>query len=160
VRATGPRSILIGALTLTSATFVIAAIYYMAVGRSESGEPQRDAPVLGLELIPTPTGSRRWPSVSPDGRLVAFVREAAGTPQVWVRNLGGGNPIQITFGDLPAVRPRWSAQGDRIIYSARGGGIRSVAPRGGNPSRSWRTAGPQSCRPATSGSSSNGPDRS
>jgi acyl-CoA synthetase (AMP-forming)/AMP-acid ligase II len=28
----------------------------------------------------------------------------------------GGTPIQITFGDLPAVRPRWSAQGDRIIW--------------------------------------------
>ena len=45
----------------------------------------------------------------------------------------GGTPIQITFGDLPAVRPRWSAQGDRIIYSVRGGDIWSVAPLGGQP---------------------------
>ena len=59
----------------------------------------------------------------------------AGTPQVWVKNLGSGVPIQITFGDLPALRPRWSAHGDRIIYSMRGGGIWSVAPLGGEPRR-------------------------
>ena len=75
------------------------------------------------------------PALSPDGRMVAFVSDATGTPQVWVKNLGGGVPIQITFGDLPALRPRWSARGDRIIYSLRGGGIWSVAPLGGEPRR-------------------------
>ena len=66
---------------------------------------------------------------------MAFVSDAAGTPQVWVKTLGSGVPIQITFGDLPAVRPRWSASGDRIIYSVRGGGIWSVAPLGGESRR-------------------------
>ena len=65
--------------------------------------------------------------------MVAFVSDAGGTPQVWIKNLATGDPIQITFGDLPAVRPRWSAQGDRIIYSRRGGGIWSVPPLGGEP---------------------------
>jgi Tol biopolymer transport system component len=88
-----------------SAAFVITAIYYIAVGRSDSGQRQRDAQVAGLELISTLVGSQRWPSLSPDDRLIAYVAEAAGTPQVWVRNLRGGNPSQITFGDLPAMRP-------------------------------------------------------
>jgi Tol biopolymer transport system component len=134
-KASAPRSVLITALTLTTAVFVIAAIYYIAVGRSDSHKPQRDPPIGGLELISTLAGSQRWPSLSPDGRLLAFVAEAVGTPQVWVRNLDGGKPIQITFGDLPAVRPRWSAQGDRIIYSTRGGGIWSVVPLQGEPQR-------------------------
>lgn len=133
-RASAPRSFLIAALALTSAVFVTAAIYYVAAGRSDSSELQRHGSVAGLELISTLAGSQRWPSLSPDGRQVAFVREAAGTPQVWVRNLGGGNPIQITTGDLPAVRPRWSPRGDGIIYSMQGGGIWSVAP-GGAPRR-------------------------
>jgi hypothetical protein len=98
----GRGSLLIAAFTLTSAAFVIT-IYYIAVGRSDSRE--RDAQVVGLELISTLAGSQRWPSLSPDGRLIAYVAKAAGTPQVSVRNLGGGNPIQITFGDLPAIRP-------------------------------------------------------
>ena len=69
------------------------------------------------------------------GAWLTFISDAAGTPQVWVKNLGGGGPIQITFGDLPALRPRWSARGDRIIYSVQGGGIWSVAPLGGEPRR-------------------------
>ena len=103
--------------------------------RFRSDRTQGKTPVAGLELISTFAGSHRWPSLSPDGRMVAFVSDAAGTPQVWVKNLGGGVPIQITFGDLPALRPRWSARGDRIIYSVRGGGIWSVAPLGGEPRR-------------------------
>src|SRR5262249_42473660 len=51
----------------------------------------------------------------------------------WVKNLASGDPIQVTFGDLPAVRPRWSARGDRIIYSYPGGGVWSVSLSGGEP---------------------------
>jgi Tol biopolymer transport system component len=67
--------------------------------------------------------------------MIAFVSDAGGTPQLWVKNLAGGDPIQVTFGDQPAVRPRWSPQGDRIIYSVRGAGIWSVAPLAGEPRR-------------------------
>jgi Tol biopolymer transport system component len=96
------------------------------------GSP-RDAQLTGLELISTFAGSHRWPVVSPDGRTVAFVSDADGTPQVWVKHLATGDPIQLTFGELPAIRPRWSAHGDHIIYSYYGGGIWSVPAFGGEP---------------------------
>ena len=133
--ASAPRSFFTVAFTLAAAVFVIGVISYLVASRFRSDRGQGNAPVAGLELISTFAGSHRWPSLSPDGRLVAFVSDATGTPQVWVKNLGGGVPIQITFGDLPALRPRWSARGDRIIYSVRGGGIWSVAPLGGEPRR-------------------------
>lgn len=87
--------------------------------------------VTRLEVISTFSGSHRWPSFSPDGRMIAFISDAGGMPQVWVKNLAAGDPIQITFGDAPAARPRWSGQGDRIIYSVRERGIWSVPPLGG-----------------------------
>jgi Tol biopolymer transport system component len=133
--APAPQSLLTVALTLAAAAFVIGAISYLLASRSHPDGAKGNTRVAGLELISTFAGSHRWPSLSPDGRMVAFVSDAAGTAQVWVKNLGGGNPIQITFGGLPAVRPRWSAHGDRIIYSMRGGGIWSVAPLGGEPHR-------------------------
>ena len=133
--ASAPKSLLTVALTLAAAAVVIGVSSYLLASRSHEDRTQGKTPVVGLELISTFAGSHRWPSVSPDGRMVAFVSDAAGTPQVWVKNLGGGVPIQITFGDLPALRPRWSAHGDRIIYSLRGGGIWSVAPLGGEPRR-------------------------
>ena len=116
--ASAPKSLLTVALTLAAAAVVIGVSSYLLASRSHEDRTQGKTPVVGLELISTFAGSHRWPSVSPDGRMVAFVSDAAGTPQVWVKNLGGGVPIQITFGDLPALRPRWSARGDRIIYSA------------------------------------------
>ena len=79
------------------------------------------------------SGSHRWPSLSPDGRWLAFVSDAGGTPQVWIKNLATGEPVQLTFDDSPASRPRWSAQGDRIVYSRLGNGIWSVPSLGGEP---------------------------
>jgi WD40-like Beta Propeller Repeat len=133
--ASAPRSLLSVALALAAAAMVIGVIFYLAASRFYSDRAQGHTPVAGLELFSTFAGSHRWPSVSPDGRMVAFVSDAAGTPQVWVKNLGGGVPIQITFGDLPAVRPRWSAHGDRIVYSVQGGGVWSVVPLGGERRR-------------------------
>ena len=133
--APAPRSRLTVALTLAAAALVIGAVAYLVASRSRPGGAPGHTPVAGLELISTFAGSHRWPSLSPDGRMMAFVSDAGGTPQVWVKTLGSGVPIQVTFGDLPAVRPRWSASGDRIIYSLRGGGIWSVAPLGGESRR-------------------------
>ncbi len=87
--ASAPRSFVTVALTLAAAVFVIGVISYLVASRSHADRGQGKTPVVGLELISTFAGSHRWPSVSPDGRMVAFVSDAAGTPQVWVKNLGG-----------------------------------------------------------------------
>jgi Tol biopolymer transport system component len=124
---------LIVAAALVATVVLIAAMAYLSRQRFQPARSGQDATVAGLELLSTFAGSHRSPAFSPDGRMVAFVSDAGGTPQVWIKNLATGNPIQITFGDLPAVRPRWSARGDRIIYSRRDGGIWSVAPSGQEP---------------------------
>jgi len=114
----------------------IAAILCIAGGvYILTRETEPAAPIANLQLISTFPGTHRSPSFSTDGRMVAFVSDAGGTPQVWVKNLAGGDPIQVTFGEMPALRPRWSPQSDRIVYSIRGGGIWSVAPLGGEPRR-------------------------
>jgi eukaryotic-like serine/threonine-protein kinase len=109
-------------------------------------------PSAGLtqqHLVSTFPGSHREASFSPDGSMIAFINEVGGVPQVWVKNLAQGDPIQITSGDLPASRPRWSPNNDQIVFG-RGKGwlsIWSVPPLGGvprkiidharNPSWSW-----------------------
>lgn len=121
-------------MTIVTAFIVLGVgITYFATGRSRTAGTEPDAQVTGLELVSTFAGSHRSPSLSPDGRMVAFISDAGGTPQVWIKNVATGDPIQITFGDVPAVRPRWSAQGDRIVYSRSGGGVWSVPPLGGEP---------------------------
>ena len=129
------RPTLAVALALAAAVVVIGSAFYISSRWSSGNGEQRSAHVAALELISSFAGSHRWPALSPDGHLLAFVSDAAGTPQVWVKNLSSGDPIQITFGDRPAVRPRWAARGDRIVFSIQGGGIWSVAPLGGEPRR-------------------------
>ena len=127
------RSTPVVALALVTTAIVIGSAFFISRWRSHRDDGQRPAHVAALELISSFAGSHRWPALSPDGRMLAFVSDAAGTPQVWVKNLSSGDPIQITFGDRPAMRPRWVARGDRIIFSIQGGGIWSVAPLGGGP---------------------------
>ena len=122
----------IAAVTLAVTVGLIAAVAIL-VPLGRAARSGLGAQVTGLELMSTFAGSHRWPALSPDGGMVAFVSDAGGTPQVWIKNRSKGDPIQITFGDVPAVRPRWSTQGDRIIYSRHGGGIWSVPPSGGVP---------------------------
>ncbi len=89
----------------------------------------------GQRLISTFPGSHRQASFSPDSSMIAFLNESEGVPQVWIKNLAQGDPIQITFGANAASRPRWSPRNDQIVFGRRGQGIWSVPPLGGQPRR-------------------------
>ncbi len=60
------------------------------------------------------------PAISPDGRLVAFLRaEKKGKPQIHILELGGADPVAVTDAPLGAGAPRWSPDSRQIAYSAR-----------------------------------------
>ena len=71
-------------------------------------------------------GSHRAPSFSPDGSMIAFLNSVDGVPQVWIKSLAAGEPRQITFGELPAHRPRWSPENDQIVFAV---GPSDTSPR-------------------------------
>ena len=69
------------------------------------------------------------PSLSPDGREVAYVSTETGAPQVWVATLNGDRRRRITFAkDELAGRVLWSPVGDRLAFSlaTNGGRHRQV----------------------------------
>jgi Tol biopolymer transport system component len=84
-------------------------------------------------------GSHRWPTFSPDGRMIAFVSDADGSPQLWMAKLAGGDPTRLTSGNLDPSHPSWSPRNDQIVFQGGEGaetqGIWSVSPRGGPPRR-------------------------
>jgi Tol biopolymer transport system component len=92
-----------------------------------------------MQLLSTFPGSHRWPTFSPDGSMIAFVSDADGAPQLWVKNLAGGDPIRITSGKLNPCNPSWSPRNDQIIFaggeSLESQSIWSVPPLGGTPHR-------------------------
>ena len=98
-------------------------------------QTSRPLQATDLRLISTFSGEHWGASFSPDGNFIAFLKEVEGTPQIWVKNLAEGDPIQITFGDVPVRRLVWSPLNDRIVFSRFRAGLWSVAPLGGSARR-------------------------
>jgi len=65
------------------------------------------------------------PSLSPDGRNVAFISNRSGVPQVWITTTDGfGEPRQVSSFDDPVTGVDWSPDGEWIALSvAPGGGL-------------------------------------
>jgi dipeptidyl aminopeptidase/acylaminoacyl peptidase len=78
------------------------------------------------------------PAPSPDGRSFAFISNASGIPQVWVRR-GTADAVQLTKGSDPVQSVHWSPKGDLLAYDvAPGGGynvkIHTIRPDGSGDS--------------------------
>jgi len=70
---------------------------------------------------------------SPDGRFIAYTSDRGGKFDVWVQQVSGGDPVQITRGPGPNWQPDWSPDGKFIAYrsEAGDGGLFVVPALGG-----------------------------
>jgi Tol biopolymer transport system component len=94
-----------------------------------------------LQRLTDAIGLEESPAISPDGKTVAFVAEAAGRRQIWLRLLAGGAPLVVTKDDVDHYGPRWSPDSGSLIYYTPGaqagepGAIWEVPALGGTPRR-------------------------
>jgi dipeptidyl aminopeptidase/acylaminoacyl peptidase len=70
------------------------------------------------------------PSLSPDGKRVAYLSNITGSPQVWTVSTQGGWPELVTSFDDPVTGVEWSPAGDWLAVQ--------VAPGGGMNQQIWR----------------------
>jgi Tol biopolymer transport system component len=79
------------------------------------------------------------PTLSPDGRRIAFSSNRGGVRQIWVADADGSNPIAATnFQGGLAGSPKWSPDGRTIVFDARPQGladIYTISLDGGTPKR-------------------------
>ena len=61
------------------------------------------------------------PTWSPDGRLIAFSSDRGGKKDIWVQQVSGGDPVQITKGGGQNWQPDWSPDGKYIAYRSEEG---------------------------------------
>ena len=121
----------------------VAAVVVMAVGLGwwfgRSGESTTQPPQYNLTQITRDTGITVDPALSLDGRLLAYSsdRRSQGDLNIWVQQLAGGNPIQLTVHEADDKRPSFSPDGSQIVFESDrdGGGIYVVSALGGSPRR-------------------------
>jgi eukaryotic-like serine/threonine-protein kinase len=99
------------------------------------------------ERLIASSGNDSNPVHSPDARKVAFSSDRSGTPNIWICESDGSNPVQVTHFEALTGSPRWSPDGRRLVFDsvekghwnlytvdAEGGAPRQLTrdPSGGN----------------------------
>ncbi len=102
--------------------FAISLVTLATLPLAAGAQPAKRAFALADWYKVTTVGS---PSVSPDGKRVAFtvttVREAENKrhTEVWVAPIaGGGEPMRMTSPSTESTNPRWSADGRYLFFSS------------------------------------------
>ena len=82
-----------------------------------------------LTRITFDDGLQSEPTWSPDGRYIAYSSDRGGKFDIWVQQVSGGNPVQITKRNGNNWQPDWSPDGKYIAYRSEDGeGGLYVAP--------------------------------
>jgi DNA-binding winged helix-turn-helix (wHTH) protein len=96
-------------------------------------ETPAPSPQRTLTRITVDEGLQNEPTWSPDGRYIAYSSDRGGKFDIWVQQVSGGDPIQITKGPGHHWQPNWSPDGKYIAYRSEEGegGIYVVPALGG-----------------------------
>lgn len=120
------------AICVVVSTAVAGLIGYYFSRPSFDAVPRMSNPVQ----ITSAVGSEDFPTWSPDGGRLAFESDQSGNKDLWVTQLGGGEPINLTAAHSGDDRwPSWSPDGRQIAFgsSRDGGGIFVMSAVGGQP---------------------------
>jgi eukaryotic-like serine/threonine-protein kinase len=74
----------------------------------------------------------RYPKISPDGTRVALTMSIGGNENIWIWNLALKNLMRLTFKNGFDVRPLWTRDGERIVFSSNQEGKMGVYRRASN----------------------------
>jgi Tol biopolymer transport system component len=111
------------AVTVAAALFVVAGASYAAYSwlRAERSVPADRSAWVQLTNLDSAT----QPALSPDGRMLAFIR-GAGTfttaGQIYIKLLPSGEPSPLTQDTFQKMSPVFSPDGARIAYTVNGAG--------------------------------------
>ncbi|HTQ62184.1 MAG TPA: winged helix-turn-helix domain-containing protein [Candidatus Solibacter sp.] len=108
---------------------MVGAGYFISKRRHVSGPPKERT----LTRITFDAGLQLGVTWSPDGRYIAYSSDRGGKFDIWVQQLSGGDPVQITKGPDNNWEPDWSPDGKYIAYRSEEGegGLYIVPALGG-----------------------------
>jgi eukaryotic-like serine/threonine-protein kinase len=125
---------------LTAALGVLLGVLLTLGGfliRKPEQGPPRQLPTL--TKLTSDAGLTTDPAFSPDGKLLAYASDRSGNNafEIWVSQVPGGEPLQLTHDGVDNREPSFSPDGSMIVYSSdrADGGIFVVSALGGDPHR-------------------------
>jgi Tol biopolymer transport system component len=98
-------------------TFLSGIAVHRWFSQSKAQEPVKFTTI-------TYSGKDSSPSVSPDGKLIAFRSDRDGKARIWLKQIAGGNEVILTSG--PDDFPRFSPDGSSILFTRAEGTTKSL----------------------------------
>jgi eukaryotic-like serine/threonine-protein kinase len=111
---------------------LLALAYRAGLRRADHGQPAPPLQAYFVQLTSDP-GIEDQPTLSPDGKLLAYVSHASGNDDIYVLRVGGRNPINLTKDDTADdTDPAFSPDGTQIAFRSerQGGGLFLVGATG------------------------------
>lgn len=130
-RRLSPR-ILAPAVAMGVLSLVVSGLWF--VGRQRGFTTPEPLQYIRLTDFPDAVHS---PALSPDGKMLAFVRGAEpflfGPGELYVKILPDGQPVALTRDGTQKMAPAFTADGSRIVFTSAGFSSLSVPVAGGTP---------------------------
>jgi eukaryotic-like serine/threonine-protein kinase len=116
-----PRKAIVFPLVLLAGVAAIGLYYlHSRSSRQESGLPPENVPGGNLTLLVSSAGGVSAPTISPDGKMLAYIEEAEGRIDLFVRRVAGGERIRLTDDNGEESSPDFSPDGERIVFTRLG----------------------------------------
>jgi eukaryotic-like serine/threonine-protein kinase len=117
IRPPGRRQVLVAGLV----ALVLLGLTFYAGRRIPSARSATSGSVASglnrkLTQLTFGEGLEEWPAWSPDGSQLAYVAEAGGYRQLFVRTLATGAERRVTRESRDDIQPAWSPDGQRLAF--------------------------------------------
>ncbi len=111
-------------ISLTTLLFQLTGC--LAVRQKSSNAPMALDSIEELMQITFTLSNELTPEVSPEGKRLAFVSDSSGDKNIFISDLMGKNPRQITYSPFADYDPNWSNNGKAFFFTSNRLGFNAI----------------------------------